>query len=299
MEGLPIQPSTLYPSYFSTGFPDASFIPYVNFNNNQRRGIDLGINFNKQIGEVGLSLGVVGTYFTTEATRLDENFEDSYRNRTGKPLDGIWGLKSAGLFQDQAEVDNSPRQKFGGQIRPGDIKYVDQNSDGVIDERDEVFLGRGGWYGSPVSAGVNITAKWKGFTLFALATGDFGAYRMKNSSYFWVYGDGKYSEVVRDRWTDATKQSATYPRLTTESGVNNFRNSDFWLYKTNRLNIARVQLSYELPKNLFGASFIRDASVYVSGANLLTLSKERELLEMNVGGQPQTRFYNIGVRAAF
>jgi TonB-linked SusC/RagA family outer membrane protein len=299
MEGLPIQPSTLYPSYFSTGFPDASFMPYVNFNNNQRRGVDLSINFNKQIGEVGFSLGVMGTYFTTEATRRDENFEDSYRNRTGQPLDGIWGLKSAGLFQDQVEIDNSPRQKFGGQTRPGDIKYVDQNSDGLIDERDEVFLGRGGWYGSPFVAGVNITAKWKGFTLFALATGDFGAYAMKNGSYFWVYGDRKYSEVVRGRWTEATKETATYPRLTTESGINNFRNSDFWLYKTNRFNLARVQLTYELPNSLFQTSFFKDASVYVSGANLLTLSKEREILEMNVTRAPQTRFYNIGVRAAF
>lgn len=299
MEGLPIQPFTSYPSYFSTGFPDASFIPYVNFNNNQRRGIDLSINVNKQIGEVGLSLGVLGTYFTTEATRLDENFEDVYRNRTGRPLDGIWGLKSAGLFQDQVDIDNSPRQKFGGQIRPGDIKYIDQNSDAVIDERDEVFLGRGGWYGSPLVAGVNITAKWKGFTLFALGTGEFGGYGMKNSPYFWVYGDRKYSEVVRDRWTEATKETATYPRLTTESGINNFRSSDFWLIKTNRFNLARVQLTYELPKSLFQTSFFRDASVYVSGANLLTLSKERKLFEMNIGGQPQTRFYNIGVRAAF
>jgi TonB-linked SusC/RagA family outer membrane protein len=299
MEGLPIQPSTLYPSYFSTDYPDASFMPYVNFNNNQRRGIDLSINLNKQIGEVGLSLGLMGTYFTTEATRVDENFADDYRNRTGQPLDGIWGLKSAGLFQDQFEIDNSPRQKFGGQIRPGDIKYVDQNSDGLIDEKDEVFLGRGGWYGSPLAAGVNITAKWKGFTLFVLGTGDFGAYGMKDDPYFWVYGDGKYSEVVRDRWTETTKQTATYPRLTTESGINNFRNSDFWLYKTNRFNLARVQLTYELPKSLFQTSFFQDVSVYVSGANLLMLSKEREILEMNTTSAPQTRFYNIGVRAAF
>lgn len=299
LEGLIIQPSTVYPSYFETGYPDASFMPYVNYNNNQRRGIDLEININKRFGEVDLSLGIAGTYYTTEATRLDENFEDSYRNRTGKPIDGIWGLKSAGLFQDQAEIDNSPRQKFGGEIRPGDIKYVDQNNDGVIDEKDEIFLGRGGWYGGPLVLGINLTAKWKGFTFFALGTGNFGAYALKNSSYFWISGDGKYSEVARDRWTEATKATATYPRLTTESGVNNFRNSDFWLYKTNRFNLARVQITYDLPQRLFETSFFDEVSVYVSGENLLTLSKEREILEMNITSAPQTRFYNIGVRAAF
>ena len=300
MEGLPIQPTTKYPSYFSTDYPDASFMQFVNFNNNQRRGIDLSINLNKQIGEVGLSLGVVGTYFTTKATRFDEIHAHDYLERTGRPIDGIWGLKSAGLFQDQAEIDNSPDQLFApSQMRPGDIKYVDQNNDNVIDEYDEVFLGRAGWFGSPLSGGVNITAKLKGFTLFVLGTGNFGAYGMRSSPYFWVYGDRKYSEEVRGRWTEATKQTATYPRLTTESGVNNFRNSDYWMVKTDRFSLARVQLSYDLPERMFETSFFRNASVYVSGANLLTLSKERELLELNVGAQPQVRFYNIGVRAAF
>jgi TonB-linked SusC/RagA family outer membrane protein len=299
VEGLPIQPSTVYPSYFETGFPDASFTPFVNFNNEQRRGIDFSVNVNKQVGEVGLSLGLVGMYYTSEATRLDENFVDTYRNRTGKPLGGIWGLRSAGLFQDQAEIDNSPRQIFGGAVRPGDIKYIDQNNDNKIDDRDEVYLGRSGSNGAPFTGGVNLTARWNGFTLFALGTASFGAYAMKNNSYFWVYGNRKYSEVVRDRWTEETKETASYPRLTTENGVNNFRSSDFWLYKTNRFNLARVQVTYDIPARILQRSFMREISIYVSGANLLTLSKEREILEMNISSAPQTRFYNLGVRAAF
>jgi TonB-linked SusC/RagA family outer membrane protein len=299
MEGLIIQPSTLYPSYFETGFPNSSFMPYVNYNNHQRKGIDFAVNVNKQIGDVGFSLGLSGMYYRSEATRVDENFVDAYRNRTGKPLDGIWGLQSTGLFQNQAEIDNSPQQKFGGTIRPGDIKYVDQNNDSKIDERDEIFLGRSGSNGAPFTGGLNLTARWKGFTLFALGTANFGAYGLKNNSYFWAYGNRKYSEVVRDRWTEATKEEATYPRLTTENGINNFRSSDFWLYKTNRFNLARVQLTYALPDRILKDSFFRDISIYISGANLLTLSKEREILEMNITSAPQTRFYNLGVRAAF
>jgi hypothetical protein len=299
MEGLIIQPATIYPSYFSTFYPDASFMPYANYNNHQRKGIDFNVAINKELGDLGLSLGFSGMYYTSKATRLDENFEDEYRNRTGQPLDGIWGLKSAGLFQSQEEIDNSPEQKFGGTTRPGDIKYLDQNGDGIINERDETFLGRGGWNGAPFTGGVNLTARWKGFTLFALGTASFGSYALKNNSYFWVYGNRKYSEVVRDRWTEATKETATYPRLTTTNGINNFRNSDFWLYKTNRFNIARVQLTYDLPARSLERSFFTGVSIYVSGADLLTISKEREILEMNITSAPQTRFYNLGVRAAF
>jgi TonB-linked SusC/RagA family outer membrane protein len=299
MEGLIVQPASVYPSYFATGFPSSSFMPYVNFNNQQRKGIDFNINLNKQIGEVGLSVGLSGLYYTSEATRVDEPLVEDYRSRTGKPIDGIWGLESDGLFQNQEDIDNSAPQKFGGTTRPGDIKYVDQNNDNRIDEKDEIFLGRGGWNGGPFTGGVNLTAQWKGFTFFALGTADFGAYAMKNSSYFWVYGNGKYSEVVRDRWTESTRETATYPRLTTESGVNNFRNSDFWLYKTNRFNLARVQVTYALPGKILQKLFFNDISVYLSGANLLTISKEREILEMNVTSAPQTRFYNLGVRATF
>lgn len=74
---------------------------------------------------------------------------------------------------------SSPKQTFGGTVRKGDLKYKDQNGDQVIDSKDEVYLGRGGWYGSPFTLGLNFTAKWKNFTLFALGTGGFGGYGMK------------------------------------------------------------------------------------------------------------------------
>lgn len=299
MEGMIVRPSTVFPNYFFTYWPEASFIPYLNYNNDKRIGFDFNVKFNKRIEKVDLSLGVSGTYYDTEATQRDENYEWAYQNRVGHPVDGIWGLQSEGFFQDQEEILNSPEQKFGGTVKPGDIKYVDQNKDNVIDEKDEVFLGRGGWYGTPFTLGVNLTAKWNNFTLFVLGTGNYGAYGLKNSTYYWIYGDRKYSEVVRGRWTEGTKKSATFPRLTTESGSNNFRNSDFWLYKTDRFNLAKVQLTYDLPKHMLRNFFLHEVSCYVSGSNLLTVSDEREILEMNITSAPQTRFYNLGVKVVF
>lgn len=299
MEGLIILPPTLYPSYFSVGYPTSSFIPYANFNNNKRTGFEAAVNYKKNVGEVSLDLGVSATYYTSEATKRDENYEYAYQNRQGKQLDGIWGLQTVGFFNDAQDVASSPVQKFGGTIKAGDLKYVDQNNDNVIDEKDEVFLGRGGWYGAPLTVGVNFTAKYKNFTLFALGTGGFGAYAMKNSAYYWVYGTGKYSEVVRGRWTEATKETATYPRLTTLTGANNFRNSDFWLYKTDRFNLSKIQLTYDFPKTMLSNGYIKDVSAYISGSNLLTISKEREVLELNTTTAPQARFYNVGVKVVF
>ena len=299
IEGKLITPTNLYPNYFFTYFPDASFLPTINFDNDLRKGIDFSVNFNKKTSNAEFSLGICGTYYDTEATKRSENYADDYQYREGKPLDGIWGLRADGFFQSQEDIDNSPEQKFGGTVKPGDIKYIDQNGDGIIDGKDQVYLGKGGWYGAPLTLGVNLTAKYKGLTFFVLGTGNFGGHAMKDSDYFWVSGDKKYSAVVRNRWTEETKETATYPRLTTESGSNNFQSSDFWMYKTDAFRLAKVQITYDFSEKLLKNSFISGLSAYVSGSNLLTISKEREILEMSVKSAPQTRFYNVGIQATF
>jgi TonB-linked SusC/RagA family outer membrane protein len=293
-----IQASVLFPAYFTTGWPVSSFIPYVNYNDDKRVGFDFSANLNKKLGEVDWSLGVIGTYYKTTATKRAEVYENSYQNRQGKPLDAIWGLQSLGFYADQNDITSSPSQTFG-QVKPGDIKYKDQNGDNIIDTRDEVYLGRGGWFGAPLTLGVNLTAKWKNFTFFALGVGRYGAYGMKNSSYFWVDGEDKYSIVVRDRWTPANQASAKYPRLTTFNSDNNFRSSDFWLYKSNRFDLSKVQVSYDMTGLLSNKAFVKELGVYVSGFNLLTISAEREVMELNVGTAPQTRLYNLGIKAMF
>lgn len=299
MEGYLINQPTFYPSHLNTGYPAASFMAVMNYNNNKRVGFDFKIEANKRFGDVDLSLGVAGTYYDTKVTKRDEIYDDAYRYREGKAVDGIWGLQSAGLFRDREDIEKSPEQKLGSTVQPGDIKYVDQNGDNVIDSKDEVFLGKGGWYGAPFTLGVNLTAKWKNLTFFVLGTGNFGAYGLKNSSYYWVDGDDKYSAIVRNRWTPETAATATYPRLSARSASNNFRASDYWMYKTDRFDLAKVQITYDLPKRILRNTFINELSAYVSGASLLTISKERKHMEMNVGSAPQSRFYNIGVKAVF
>lgn len=289
MDGLPTQRFSQYPNYFS------SFIPYTNYNAQQRTGVDLMLNANKKIGNVQLNVGATVTYTKSKVTKRDELFLDPYQNRSGNPVDAIFGLVSDGFFMDQNDINNHPKQLFS-EVRPGDIKYVDQNGDKIIDSRDEVMIGR---YGAPLTYGVNFNAGYKGFNLFVLGTGSNGGYGLTNNNYYWVSGDVKYSEVVLNRWTEATKTTATYPRLSSQQNSNDFRSSDFWLYKTNRFNLSKVQLTYNLPHAVLRKTFVTDLGIYVFGSNLYTLSKNREILDLSIANTPQFRNYTVGIRAKF
>ena len=296
MDGDIARVNSIYPIYFTqVGYPTSSIIPFVNYNVDDRSGFDFSLYLNKKVSEVDLTFGVNGMYSISKAAKRDESYEFDYQTRIGQPLNALWGLQNLGFFNDQADIDASPEQQFG-ETRPGDIKYKDQNGDGIIDSNDEVFLGR---WDTPFRLGLNFTAKWRQFTFFAMADGFYGGNGMKDNSYYWVRSDNKYSEIVRNRWTEETKDTATYPRLTTTNGANNFRSSDFWMYDSDRLNLSQVQLTYDIPETALQGTFVKGISLYVSGYNLLTISKERKHFEMNVGSAPQTRFYNFGVRGTF
>ena len=294
--GLTQGKSTIYPAYFSNW--DFSFLPNLNYNKDKRTGVDFSLNLHDKIREFEYNLGFSGMFYTTDAVRRDEVYQYDYQYREGKPLDAYWGYISEGFFVDDADIESHASQSFGV-VKPGDIKYKDVNNDGVVDSKDQVNLGHNGWAAPPFTYGINLTLKWQNFTLFALATGNSGAIGFKDNSYYWVKGSSKYSEVVLGRWTEATKDVATYPRLSTTENSNNFQKSTFWQYKTNRFDLNRVQLTYDLPKQIFTRGAIKRMSVYFSGESLLTLSKERKMMEMKVGEAPQNRFFNLGVTATF
>jgi len=293
--GIPVQVYSQYPGYFFTGYPPTSFVPFTNFQADQYRGFDVQLNYHERVGHVGITVGGTLTYVATKALKRDELYADGYRDRTGRPVDAIFGLKSEGLFSDQADIDRHAAQRFGT-VKPGNIKYKDQNGDGIIDERDEVYLGR---MGSPLIGGVNVTVQWKDLTLFVLGTGSFGGSGIRSGSYYWVSGSAKYSGLVRNSWTVDTKNTATYPRLTTSSSANDFRTSDYWTYSTDLINLSKVQLTYTFPASVLKSSFAKGLKVYISGNDLLWMGKNRQILELNTGTTPQVRSYNFGIKGEF
>lgn len=244
-----------------------------------------------------LNVGVVGTWYNTKATKRDEVNTYAYQNREGKPIDGIWGYQSAGIFQSPEEVAAWPDQStLGSPAKPGDIKYVDQNGDKIIDSKDQVYLGKAGWYGSPFMLGLNFSVSFKGFTLFALGTGNWGANAsLAGNKYYYATGTDKYSAEMRNAWTPETAATATLPRLTTESGANNTVQSDYWMYSTDAFRLGKLQLSYDMPESLMKKCHLTGAQIYVSGSNLFTISKNRKLLDRKIGAAPEYRFFNVGL----
>lgn len=290
--GLLTTASTIYPSYFQTYWPVSTFLANTNYNNQRRTGVDLTLNVHQKFGEFDTNFGVSAMYYTSKNTKWDENVEYDWLKAEGQSIEAMRGYECLGFFKDADDVANSA--KINNNTKPGDLKYKDQNGDGIIDSKDQVVIGK---WTAPFQMGVHFTVKYKDFTLFAQGFGTFGGNGLKNGKDTWVYGDGKYSDVVLNRWTPETASTATYPRLTTESGDLNFVASDFWKYSTSAFRLNKVQLTYDLPQSIFaGDSFVKGVSVYVSGSNLLTIAKERKYMELNVGTAPQTRMYNLGVK---
>ena len=305
-EGYLVNTTEDWPSHMQ------KFIPYLNNDINSRNGFDFAVNFNKDINEVGVSLGVVGTYYNTKVVKKEQSTLDkvnqSQLNREGKPIDAIWGYKNLGFFQSVDEILDSPEQKIGD-VRPGDLRYADLSNNGVgdtlINANDMVYLGRDGRFGAPFTMGVNLTIKYKNFTFYALGSAKCGAYARKNNAYYQPFGNEKYSVLVKDTWTPENKD-AKYPALTTKtpanndrSKMNNYAESDFWLYKDNAFSLTKIQLTYDLPSELFGDSFVKGVSAFVSGKDLLTISKERKVMETAIASDPKTRFFQVGVKATF
>ena len=304
LSGFIIQNPTMFPSHLSGGLNGGSFKPAINNNIQNRKGIDFSVTAQKQLGKVHATLGVVGTYLKTNNKKYDEIVEYDHLRVEGHAIDAIRGYKCLGFYTYDDFNKNEqtgkltlkselPTPKIGGVIQPGDLKYEDVNEDGVLDYKDQVDLGT---WGAKLHLGLNLTLKYKNFTLFMLGNGQFGGKTMQNGSYYYMSGENKYSVNVRGRWTPETADVATHPRLTTLSSANNAAGSTFWLVSTDRFNLRKLQLTYDFPKEILKSKYVKALSVYLNGNDLLTISKHRKMWETNVGYAPQTRFYNLGVK---
>ena len=283
------RPSTIYPSFYT------NYLPYENFDNNTYRGAELGLTINKSAGNISFVIGANVLYATSEVIVRDEVYENDYQYRTGQPVDARFALVAEGLFKDAADIAGHAIQAFGT-VQPGDIKYIDQNKDGVVNSNDQIMIGRSQ---SPFSYGLNFRLNYKSLTLFALGYGRIGADSYMSNDYYWVDGDDKYTEFILNRWTPTTKATATSPRLSSLSNSNNYQNSTYWLYKDDYFDLQRVQLSYELPASIANTLFMKRLSCYVDASNLLLFSKHKEIRELSVGTEPQYRSFSIGIKTMF
>jgi len=281
--------TTLYPTYYS------DFIPYDNYDMDGYSGAELGITYSKKLGDFGFDIGVVGMYLNSKVIQKDEIYSEGYLYRKGKPVDSYFGYEAEGLFRDAADISSHAFQTFGV-VKPGDIKYKDQNGDNIIDNNDQVKIGR---WNAPLTYGLNLKLTYKNFSLFAIGTGSNGADAFLSGSYYRPDGDEKYSVIASERWTEATKETAKYPRLSAKTNTNNDQTSTFWQYANNSFSLNRVQLTYDMPERICSKLAMKTLSIYVSGSGLATISKQNDVRYLTVGSEPQYRYFTLGLRSMF
>lgn len=286
-EGEPVVRNAAYTAYLG------GFIPTENYNINKSNGVEAELIYTNNNRDLQYSIGANMVYAVPKWEKINEpEYIVDSRYRQGRVSDARFGWVAEGLFKDVDDINNHATQTFG-EVKPGDIKYKDLNEDGIIDDNDQMVIGNSH---ARFQYGLNLNLKYKNFNFFALGVARFGSTVYYNDAYYWVYGQRKYTAVVLDRWTPETAETATYPRLTTGNGSNNFRNSTYWLYNNDFFTLNTAQLTYSMPAKYFW----KGMRIYIRGNNLFTISKTRDREELSTtSSSPQMRSYMLGLVGLF
>ncbi|PWE01378.1 SusC/RagA family TonB-linked outer membrane protein [Marinilabilia rubra] len=287
--------------YASAEYPElyGKWYPYKNIGEVKNQGIELQVNWQDQIEAFSYSIGANVLWSKNEIIEQNEvDHPDQYLRTTGESTDAMYGYVSEGLFGKGVDIDGHPHQAFGD-YQDGDIAYKDLNNDGIIDNRDQKMLGNSF---PRTSLGLDISLKYKGWGLYALGTASLGMSSWLNNSYYWMNGEGKYSSMAMDRYHSANNPGGNYPRLTTTSGSNNYRNSDFWMENTSFFRLKNLELSYTF-NNRNMSALARKVKIYARGSNLLVVSEvddlDPEALNAGVNNYPVLSFITGGISVSF
>ena len=238
---------------------------------NKYKGIDLSLSWDEKRGDFEYGVYANGGWLFTEVVDDGQAYQAyEYLYHKGNPVGQCYGLEVIGFFQDQTEINNSPKQTFGD-VRPGDLKYRDQNNDGVIDNQDRVKM-----FGSSTPMfqyGFGLHAGWKGIQVFADFQGVTGVTvsLLDSPLYQPLTGNSTISNTFLNReipWTPETADVATMPRLTTLDGDNNYRSNSLWYRDGSFLKLRNIGISYTIPRSLLK---ICDATVSLNGTNLFCM----------------------------
>jgi len=267
---------------------------------NRYAGVDLSARWDDKIGDVKYGVyGNAGWLFTQVVDDGQAYQAYDYLYHKGNPVGQCYGLEVIGFFKDQEDINNSPKQTFG-EVRPGDIKYRDQNNDGVIDNQDRVKM-----FGSTtplLQYGFGLSAEYKRFKFFADFQGATGVTvsLLDSPLYQPLANNGNISMTYLNRevtWTAENADKATMPRLTTQGGENNFRSNSLYYRDGSFLKLRNIGVSYTIPKSLLK---ICDATVSLNGTNLFSLDRIQFADPEQLGAYyPSTRVFWAGVKFNF
>jgi hypothetical protein len=257
--------------------------PLINGGDVKNTGVELALNYHNNIGKLNYSVGVNGAWNKNVIGNIPTNDHiihgntnvlyanalEFYRAANGMPVGYFWGLKTAGVFQTEEEV-NSYVGKSGNKIQPnaqpGDVRYADLNGDGVIDDNDRTKIGDPNPH---FTFGFNVVLDYKGFDFLVQASGVAGndivqSWRNQSGS------QGNYSAEILERW-HGVGSSNRIPRVT-EDNRNWTQFSDLYIHDGSFLRISTITLGYDF-SNLIKKSFLNKVRLYASVLNAFTFTK--------------------------
>ncbi|MBG0782615.1 MAG: TonB-dependent receptor [Bacteroidales bacterium] len=294
---------------------------WVNKGKILNQGVDLEMIYRASVGKVDLSIAANASYLHNEVLELPapilggriDNGIYATKTEEGHPVGSFYLYEMEGIFQDELEIFTSPYQ--GVNVRPGDVKFKDQNGDGLIDENDRVHVGSAI---PKLTAGLNINAVYKQFDaslFFYGATGHKIYYQVATDIEGFYRSFNVTTRYYDEHWT-GPGTSNTQPRASWSSKANNTRPSTRFLEDGSFIRLKNLQIGYTIPKNSTKSIGIERIRVYVSAYNLLTFTKypglDPEMTTSNNsasegdaatgidwGTYPVARSYNIGVQVNF
>ena len=235
------------------------------------KGFDVTLGWNDKAGDFEYGLTANGGWLFSKVIDDGQAYQMyDYLYHKGNPVGQRYGLEVIGIFQNQMEINNSPQQTFGD-VKPGDLKYRDQNGDGIIDKQDRVRM-----FGSSVPLlefGFGLHAGYKGLKVFADFQGVTGVTidLLDSPLYEPLVSNGTISQTFLNRevtWAPGREQYATMPRLTTQENPNNYQANSLWYRDGSFIKLRNAGISYTVPKS---AMRLCDATFYVVGTNLFCL----------------------------
>lgn len=291
--------------------------PWGNVGSMENSGVEADLGYKFHTGDWSFRIGGNISYLKNKLINLgnSDGFEmkdnvhqlgDVSRAENGEVYPFFYGYRTAGIFQNQAQIDayvNRKGEKLQPNAEPGDVIFVDVNQDGAISDTDRTKIGKGtpDW-----TYGLNLQASWKAIDFSLLIAGSIGndifdATRRIDLRYV------NLSAEMMDRW-HGEGTSYTVPRFTWTNNNDNYRVSDLYIRNGSYMRLKNIQLGYTLPKNLTSKAFISSLRLYVAAENLLTLTGYKGFdpeishdtsAGIDRGIYPQARTFTVGLNLNF
>jgi TonB-linked SusC/RagA family outer membrane protein len=270
-----------------SGTAGSALAPIENVMNFVNKGVELEVGYTERIGAVRLDMSFNIATYRSKVKYIDGLLGDSISGgyygsgdhtsltevSVGRPVSSFYGYEFQGYYQNAQDVANHATESAFG-ITPtnalGHVKYKDLNGDGVIDTRDETFIGNPN---PKFSYGYNLAVYFKNFDLGILLQGVYGnkIYNLARALTMFpsgaITGQGGLVQGSLDTWTPSNP-NAKLPIYSQNTSVNDISPSSLFVESGSYLRVKQMQLGYTFSK-VKGVSRLR---VYIQAYNLLTFT---------------------------